>query len=134
MTVQEWASDEYDASWYYGNLRVISDRCWACHSRRKPRNWFGPWLLERAHIVSSPRREDRRLVNMLCTICHKFQHGERLHGFARPKLRLDHMIWLKEENDPDWVDFKFMQKHSIKKLPRKVIVPKWYLNEREKNK
>lgn len=134
MRCREWESEDYDAAWYYGNLRVISNRCWACHAWRHPMGWFTPWLLERAHIVSKPRREDRRLVNILCTICHKTQHGERLARFLRPKLTLENMLWLKRENDPDWLDWEYMQKHSVRRLPAPKKPTQWYMLERARNK
>ena len=51
--------------------------CWWCgrmHTDR-PGLWGGPFLVERAHIVNNPRREDVRAVVLLCSLCHRLQHG-----------------------------------------------------------
>jgi hypothetical protein len=95
--------------------------------------YYGPWLIERAHIANKPRREDRRLVVMLCTICHKSEHGERIAGFDRPKLTVGQMLALKLECDPDWYDLEFIQRHSVRLLYAEPVV-RWYVEERIRNR
>lgn len=128
-----WEAEGYDAKLEYDSMRVLFASCWACGATRKPFGYYGPWLIERAHIANKPRREDRRLVVMLCSICHKFSHGEYMSSFLRPKLTPGQMIALKSQFDPDWFDLGFIQKHSIRILESEPIV-NWYLEERARNR
>ena len=89
--------------------------CWACGRtnlfRDKPQDFHGLWIIHRAHIVSSPRMEDRRVINSLCPLCHHDYDGNS------GKLTLENMIFLKSLFDPEWFDLDFMQKCSIRILP-----------------
>jgi hypothetical protein len=100
--------------------------CVACGATRCPTGFYAPWLIERAHIVNKPRVCDRRVVVLLCSICHKFQHGERLSGFMRPKLELGHMLALKLTTDPEFYDPQFMARYSVRHLPEPAPLPDWY--------
>lgn len=120
--------DEYDA------MRYAFFRCWACFADRKPRTYYGPWLIERAHIVNKPRKEDRRAVVMLCSVCHKANHGERIVGHERPRLTTAMMLFLKQQFDPQWFDLQFMQGCSVRILPEPQTLPVEYLALRESSK
>jgi hypothetical protein len=63
--------------------------CWACGRglEDQPRNWWGPWLIERAHIVYHPRCKVRQAIVLLCSLCHKVSHGERIAGFPERQRR-----------------------------------------------
>lgn len=99
-------------------------RCWYCERDMGPANvrpswWAGPWFLHRAHIVNHPRADDRRAITLLCPICHGLHHGERypqLPDAKRPTL--EELLWLKRTKDPQWYDRAWLQRHSIRKLPR----------------
>lgn len=113
------------------DVRLPGERCvccWACGASSCPRGWYAPWLVERAHIVNKPRREDRRVCVLLCSVCHRVQHGERLAGFARPRLELPHMLALKITCDPGFWDPAFMQSCSVQRLPEPEVLPEffWY--------
>jgi hypothetical protein len=127
-----WKQDDYSAKIEYDAMRSLFDRCWACGARSKPQGYYGPWLIERAHIANKPRREDRRLVVMLCTICHKWSHGERVATFPRPKLDAGHLVTLKAERDPEWFDLEFINRHSVRILEAEPVQP-WYEQERGKS-
>lgn len=84
----------------------------------KPCWWNAPWLIHRAHIVSSPRVCDRRAVVLLCPVCHGLHHNERyrmLPEAARPTL--ENLLWLKQQWDPEWFDLEWLQRHSVRRLP-----------------
>jgi hypothetical protein len=132
-SLKPWEINGYRAKFEYDAMRSLFACCWACNATRKPMQYYGPWLIERAHIANKPRREDRRLVVMLCTLCHKFQHGERLPGFDRPRLTVGQMLELKRERDPVWYDPEFVQKHSVRRLHSEPVV-NWYFEERIRNR
>jgi len=96
--------------------------CWFCGRGKseEPAGWFGPWLIERAHIVNNPRREDVRAVILLCSLCHRAQHGQVIvlgePCIAHP-LTLENMLWLKRAHDPDNYDREYLQRHYIGALP-----------------
>ena len=115
------AQDEYDQMRQQHPLPW----CWACGrgERERPRAWWAPWVIERSHIVNSPRIEDRRVCCLLCSGCHKTSHGERIAGWHLPKLELRHLIWLKQLRDPAYYDRQFMQRYSVKILPRATKPP-----------
>jgi hypothetical protein len=97
--------------------------CWWCGRgvEHKPDSWFAPWLIERAHIVSSPRVEDRRAVVLLCSMCHRVSHGEQLVLPSMEKLvvpQVSHMVWLKKRFDHSHYDRAFLNSLSIAMLPR----------------
>lgn len=102
---------ESDAPWCWWCGRGIENRPWS---------WLGPWLIERAHIVYKPRVEDRRAVILLCTICHKVQHGENI-SIARDErvepITVANMLWLKRERDRQFYSRAWLQDHSVQKLP-----------------
>jgi hypothetical protein len=97
--------------------------CWACgrDESQRPEGWFGVFCIERAHIVSSPRLEDVRLIVLLDTICHKVSGGERLvvngNPWPLPKLTRANLIYLKERFDPENFAPDFMERFSVKRLP-----------------
>lgn len=128
-----WDSNEYNAQTEYAAMRSLFFSCWACGASRKPSSYFGPWLIERAHIANKPRREDRRLVVMLCTLCHKASHRERIAGFLRPALSPGQMVALKQFYDAEWLDLEYINKHSVRLLESEPIDP-WYAEERARNR
>ena len=118
-----WLAEDYNAAMEYATMRSLFFDCWACGANSKPFDYFGPWLIERAHIANKPRREDRRLVVMLCTICHKASHGERIAGFIRPRLTDGMLVTLKWLRDPLWFDLEFINRHSVRVIEAVEVDP-----------
>ena len=131
--MKPWSNPDYHAKNCYDEMREQFSSCWACFADRRPVNYFVPWMIERAHIVNKPRREDRRLVVMLCSICHKANHGERISRHERPRLTVAMMVGLKIEHDSLWVDLEYMQRHSVRRISEAVELPEEYLNFRDIN-
>jgi hypothetical protein len=96
--------------------------CWYCGAwpNQVPSWWFAPFLIERAHIVNKPRREDPRAIILLCSACHKAAHGERFRAYARKPLDKAGMLWLKSYLDGANFDLAWLQKHSVRILPKPV--------------
>jgi len=111
----------------WNDFRFIASvsSCWWCGLRFKPPGWFAPWLIERAHIVSSPRRKDRRVAALLCSRCHKVSHGERIliPGSVVLKPSVEHLLWLKRVNDPEFYDRDYMARNCLGLLPAEVEPP-----------
>ena len=119
----------------YKNFLMQADHpwCWWCGRgvESMPSGWFGPWLIERAHIVNNPRREDARAIVLLCSACHRVQHGEQLvvpgSEFLFPTL--SNMLWLKRHHDPRRYDRQFLQWNTIRRLPRARRPPVEVMNQ-----
>jgi hypothetical protein len=135
MNYERWKVEQ--ARIAYGNMLREHPLawCWACGSgeRDKPEDWFAVWLIERAHIVRNPRREEVRAAVLLCSYCHRVSHGERIVCGGRyprwPSLTREHLIWLKRERDPEHYDREFLQANSIRRLPLAQKPPSEYLLE-----
>lgn len=113
--------------------------CWWCgrDAFEQPKGWNAPWLIERAHIVSSPRRLDSRAVVCLCSLCHRQSHGldVQLPGVqVLPGAGVGHMLWLKRRFDLARYDRSFLQECSVARLPRShtppAVVRNYYLSRR----
>lgn len=100
--------------------------CWYCGREgfEVPSYWFAPFLIERAHIVNKPRREDVRAVVLLCSVCHKVAHGERVVGYERRPLDQAGMVWLKSYLDRERFDPEFLQRNSVRRVPEPFCP--WY--------
>jgi len=107
----------------YDNFLVetLYPYCWWCGRgmEHQPESWYGPWLIERAHMVSSPRVKDARVIVLLCSMCHRMQHGAQL---TLPECKIGfptvpNMFWLKRRFDAERYDRKYLQQHSIARLP-----------------
>lgn len=96
--------------------------CWYCGAwaNQIPSWWYAPFLIERAHIVNKPRREDPRAIILLCSACHKAAHGERFRFYARKPLDKPGMLFLKSYLDGANFDLPWLQKHSVRILPKPV--------------
>ena len=96
--------------------------CWYCGATHYqiPDWWFAPWLIERAHICNKPRREDPRAIILLCSACHKAAHGERFQAYQRKRLDLAGMLFLKSYLDGANFDLSWLQRHSVRILPKPV--------------
>lgn len=95
--------------------------CWWCGRGRehRPSFWGAPyWIVERAHIVNQPRRKDRHAAVLLCSWCHRLQHGDRFAVESLPGPTIGNMIWLKMKFDPKYYDRKFLQENTVGRLPR----------------
>lgn len=98
--------------------------CWWCGRTAgdRPAGWGAPaWLIERAHIVNNPRVKDRRVCVLLCSLCHKVQHGEQLVLLGMQSLvapTLAELLWLKSQRDKKYYNRTYMQRFSIRQLPR----------------
>lgn len=106
----------------YREFVVASGRpwCWACgrSSVDRPSYWGAPFLIERAHVVSRPREDNRRAVILLCSICHKLTHGLRIAGVEEKPLSLPEMLWLKWRFDPKFYERHWLSMRHIGRLPR----------------
>lgn len=111
--------------------------CWYCGRELEdaPESWYGPWLIERCHIASSPRIRDRRLAVLQCSRCHLAQHGQLFdQSLAIKPPSLSTMLWLKATFDPEFYSRSFVQRFHVSKLPAKQMpsasVQTVYLNRR----
>ena len=93
--------------------------CWACgaDNRSQPKTYFAPWMIQRCHIVSKPRLEDRRAVVLLCPVCH-FDEVHR-----KKTLSIENLLWLKRLFDPNWFCLEFLQKCSIRRIQQPLELP-----------
>lgn len=105
--------------------------CWACGrgEYERPRWWHAPFLVERAHIVARPRREDIRAICLLCSACHKCSHGEHISKWNLPRLTTANLVWLKAERDTENLDLAFLQKCSVRIIPEPEPLPEIYQAE-----
>lgn len=108
--------------------------CWACgrDESQRPDRWFSEWFLDRAHIVNKPRIEDVRAVVLLCRLCHSRASGARIpgcQGHDWPRLTVAHLLWLKRRFQPELYDRAFLQRYSVRILPRAQKLPACYLAE-----
>lgn len=91
-----------------------ADKCWRCFrpGNYPPPGWHRPFGIERCHITkdgTGKRCEDVRLIVALCSRCHADHTAGR--------LSTANMLWLKRANDKDNWDERFLQEHSIRRLP-----------------
>jgi hypothetical protein len=94
--------------------------CWNCGrtANQRPRWWHAPWLIERAHIVNQPRVERREVCLLLCSLCHKVDHGERFAELPHLEpLTMLEKLRTKKRFDPDFYDEALLQKCSVRRLP-----------------
>lgn len=119
--LSEWKTNRREHERKYREFSAYANErgfCWACGRtgsyRDKPKNWFAPWLIHRAHIVNKPRLEDRRCVNLLCPICHDIADGRRA---VDRELTTANMLFLKQLFDPTHFDLVLLQRCSVRKLP-----------------
>lgn len=130
--VKAWDLLDYDPAIWYSWMRTEFLECWACGrgAWEAPEGWGAPWLIERAHIVTQPRAEDRRAVVMICSLCHRLHHGEAVvldgQSVSLPGLTIPQMLWLKREHDRGWYDLGFLAKHHVGVLPGPERVPSEY--------
>lgn len=105
--------------------------CWWCgrHGLQRPDYWGARFIVERAHIVSNPRVEDRRVVILLCSACHYACHNNDVAGYTLPVPTVGHMLWLKRTFDREYYDREFMQKFSVKRLLSCIGPPKLVMEE-----
>lgn len=110
--------------------------CWWCGrwSFDRPLEWGAPFLIERVHIVNKPRVELRSVCALLCSRCHKLEHGET---FGDPKLAFvrpttGNLIWLKMVFDPDSFDSRTLRKYSLASLPSAEMPPETVRREFER--
>lgn len=110
--------------------------CWNCRKvpqpfgSYRPKDWYAPFMLERAHIVGGPGRKERReAVIILCTLCHKLSHGETFR-WAEPlphALTKAEMVWLKRAYDPRFYDHDLLGEWSIGKCLQPQKIPGYTL-------
>lgn len=105
--------------------------CWLCGRDKfdRPAWWHAGWVLHRAHIVSTPRNEDVRVINILCPWCHGVKHGLRYAAEKRPPITLANMLWIKERFHPEAFDTEFLQHFAVKVLPTPEEPHEIYLRE-----
>lgn len=115
--VDELSFDRFLLSTYY-------PWCWWCGRTGQdvPLDWCAPFLIERAHIVNLPRVLDRRACVLLCSLCHRSQHGGVFSSMlAVPSLR--NMLWIKRRFDPVYFSRVFLQASAIARLPSCLAPP-----------
>ena len=109
--------------------------CWWCGRgcRSAPNDWNAPWLIERAHITNKPRLKDRRCAVLLCSCCHRIQHGADIvcSDIVTQAPTLEHMLQMKRLFDRDFYDREMLQYCSIAKLPRAERIPAEIVEEFE---
>lgn len=105
--------------------------CWYCGRGLwdKPAWWNAGFLIERAHIVSMSRVEDRRVIIALCSACHFATHNQSLFGYTLPAATVGHMLWLKRTFDREYYDPEFMRKYSVGNLPKCLVPPAVVMRE-----
>ena len=105
--------------------------CWICgrDGQQKPEWWHAPWILHRAHIASTPRNEDPRVIVIACPWCHGIRHGTRFAAEKRPPITLANMLWAKEVHDAANYCPEFMQHFAVKRLPTPEAPHELYLAE-----
>lgn len=110
----------------YLDMRKLFPVCWRCGTTVPPAWWIGPWMIERAHIMRSPRPRllDRRCVIMLCTICHNTydRRGDYSHYLSKCRSRrerfqlepwdLEEGLKVKARMDPEFYDWELIQETS----------------------
>jgi len=107
--------------------------CWWCgrDCMQKPKWWHGPWMVERAHIVNKPRKRDRRVAVLLCSMCHKRSHGMRFpectDTFGPPTI--EQMLAIKWAFDPLFYSNQTMQMCSVRRLPQPESPPPEVMKE-----
>lgn len=101
---------------YKSSIADTGGRCWRCGrtANQRPPWYHAPWFLHRHHIVSKPRKNDRRAVVVLCPACHDRQHLGPCSADPREELTLDGMLWMKHTHDADFFDPEFLASCSIK--------------------
>ena len=113
----------------YRDMLADTDKpyCWVCggDQRDQPSWWHAPFLVERCHIVNKPRAADRRAVVLMCSRCHRTQHGERLPESTPPISRAN-LLWCKWRYDRDWYDEAFLAAHHVGVLPAREIPHRSY--------
>jgi len=75
--------------------------------------------------VNSPRVESRKCCVLLCSLCHRIQHGDRftydLTGGGRfplctqTPLTLEELLTMKRDRDPDFFDPEVLASCSVKR-------------------
>jgi len=106
--------------------------CWWCGrwSWDAPDGWHAPFTTERAHIVNSPRAELRAVCVLLCSRCHRAQHGENLGSMGIAAPTLGQMLWMKRLFDPEHWDPAVLVAHSHHcKLPELTQPPAGVVKE-----
>jgi len=120
----EWKQSKSKHKAIYDDMRQHATFCWACGRsgcfKGKPREWHAAWFIQRCHLVNQPRLLDRRVVNLLCPLCHENYDGNG-------DLELSHMIALKAIFDPHFFDLELLQHCSIRILPPAKELPAQYL-------
>ena len=104
----------------YKAMQTEFQVCWWCGGTGRPDWWYGPWFPnELAHIVNKPRIEDRRVVVVACSTCHKIEHGAdfRSYGVEIEPMTLEDKMRMKLEFDPKFYDLELMQNCSVRILP-----------------
>jgi hypothetical protein len=96
--------------------------CWNCgrdHWQR-PKDWFGPWMMQRAHLGSGSGVMVRKLlvqcVNILCPLCHDLHcnmEQRTIGGVTYPCISNANMLWLKQEMDPFHWDPEVVSRYWI---------------------
>ena len=118
----------------FEEMKSLFRVCWACATRLtcKPDWWNAPWTIHRAHFASNPRLLDRRLVIMLCPVCHFVSHGENYPEDDRPPLTRENMIWIKKAVDIVYFDPELIEACLIGRIPEPEPPAQYYLDRNKK--
>lgn len=110
----------------------------------RPPNWYGPWILNVAHIASGQGRakrvNDRRAVVVLSPLAHDLHVSDStrmptktIGGIRYPTIDERHTLWLKQRLDPEYYDPEFLSRIWIGKLPTPERPPARWQQEFYKN-
>ena len=105
-------------------------RCQVCYSDG---NGLG---LSPHHIVHGPFKSDEPCnLLLVCLLCHGQIHDSQYvqDGERMPALKLEHVLWCKNQEDARTYDRCRLQRLHHGFLPRAAILPDFYLHERAKH-
>jgi hypothetical protein len=120
------ATIEADAKYAFASMHLDFEeplRCWLCRRNHadRPAWWGAPFSVVRQHILRNPRLDDRRVVILLCSMCHGLAHGERYGALGElPEFTLANQLWLKWKFDRAWADFPWLAEKFQRALPTRV--------------
>jgi hypothetical protein len=107
-----------------GSIRDIAGRrfCWLTGLTKgtRPKNWYGDWWLQVAHISSGSgamhRVNDRRAVVLLCPLAHECHVHDRvaiptkhINGREYPTIDAANLMWIKQIMDHAYYDRDYLR-------------------------
>lgn len=132
MTLTKTESEMYD------QLQVEFPFCMCCGIPKNASLYtmdYSRWL-ENAHILggTGQRKTDRRNLLRLCKLCHDLTHGHTIKDKNKnqfPNLTRKNLLWVKQRQDPEHFDIKYLDSIGIQNMPTPEEPPAWFLAEFE---